>query len=149
LAIKTLDIPRDLWYTLYISNTNHHTQEKRTMITAKQLQAIAKDVLQKGYEYDSIGLRTQENTYGLSVGDPVNHKSSVWIDGDQTEETLNGICAVSAIQAARRSLNFGAYIGDTVLVIGSNNIEYGEDDGEIILKESCGQKPVILDIIQL
>lgn len=120
------------------------------MITnAKKITEIAKIVMEEGYDFEYIGLRVQESDYGLSVGQEIEHCSFHWIDGDMTDDEIDGICAVNALAASKRTLGFGAYMGNVVLVLGSNRSEYGEDDGEIILKSSFGQSPIVLDIIRL
>jgi len=110
--------------------------------TAKQIHEIAKTL--PDYDYDNVGLRVQESDYGMIVGDKVSHFSQVWVDGDMTEELLEGICCIGASEAARRTLSFGAYSGNVILVLGSNRADSGEDDGELILWDA-----IILDIIRL
>lgn len=117
------------------------------MITATDIKAIAMQVIDKYEGYEYIGLRVQDSTHGLHVGDEIEHESNVWDDGEMLDETVGGICAVSASLAAEHTLRFGAYPGQVVVVIGANSAEYGNDDGEIILKRSCGEYPVVLDII--
>ncbi len=110
--------------------------------TYKRISEISNGISSDEYEY--IGVRVQEETYGLSVGDTVEHKSKHWIDGEMTEEYTRGVCAISAEYARIRSIgDFGGYPGKTILVLGSNYAEGGEDIGEIVLVD-----PVVLDIIQ-
>ena len=118
------------------------------MITAKQITDIAKQVIENHYAFDYIGLRIQDSDYGVHAGQPIEYQSRVWVDGDMMDEEVNGICAVDARQAARHELSFGGYIGNVVLVIGSNSGSSGEDDGEIILRPASGKYPVVLDIIR-
>lgn len=117
------------------------------MTTAEQIHEIAKDVMGKGYDFDYIGIRIQEDAYGAQPGREIDHCSHVWDDGEMLDEETNGVCAVSATLAAKKVLGFGAYSGNVILVIGSNSAESGEDDGEIILRDAYGSAPVILDII--
>lgn len=119
------------------------------LVSAKQINDIAKAVMQQDYDYDYIGLRIQESDYGLTIGQEINHRSRIWDDGDMTGDELDGVCAVDVRAAAKRTLSFGYYSGNVVLVLGSNRRESGEDDGEIILKSSYGQNPVVLDIIRI
>lgn len=119
------------------------------LITATQITEIAKNVMNQDYDFDNIGLRIQESDYGLSVGQEIDHCSRHWDDGEMLDEEIDGICAVNAKLASRRTLSFGGYIGNVILVLGSNRSENGEDDGEIILKPSFGSNPIILDIIRL
>ncbi len=119
------------------------------LVNSNEIKQIAQNVIERGYSHEYIGLRVQESTYGLNIGDEIMHKSNHWYDGEMLPETINGICAVSANQAVKHNLGFGAYEGNVVLVIGSNSAEFGDDDGEIIMRQSCGQYPVILDIIHV
>ena len=113
------------------------------MYTSKKVQKIAKAEYPKYVDqYDYIGIRVQEGTYGVQVGQTVSHCSSVWDDGKQTGALLDGICAVNAKIAAQYNLGFGAYSGDTVMILGSNYVSYGEDDSEIIMRN-----PTVLAII--
>lgn len=119
-----------------------------TMVTHQQLRDIAIEVIKKDYEYDHVGLRVQESDYGVTIGDQVTHRSYHWIDGDMTDEEIDGICAIDAEQAAaRKGTHYSGYIGNTVLVLGSNSAMWGEDIGEIILQPAYGNDPTILDII--
>lgn len=95
------------------------------------LRKIDLDDLTDAYGY--AGIRVQEETYGLSVGDTVTHNSKVWIDGDETDEELDGVCAmnINALDAIH-----GAYFGRCVLILGSNSADYGEDAGEIIMQDA-------------
>lgn len=114
------------------------------MVTdAKQITEIAKKVMEQNYDFDHIGLRVQESDHGTSAGEEIEHLSRHWIDGDMTDDEIDGICAIDARSAAKRVLKFGAYMGNVVLVLGSNRRAYGEDDGEIIM-----HNPIVLDIIQ-
>jgi len=112
------------------------------IITAKQIHEIAKNL--PDYDYDDVGLRVQESDYGMTVGDKVDYQSKVWIDGEMTEDLIDGICCIGASEAARRTLSFGAYMGDVIVVLGSNRATNGEDDGELILRDA-----IVLDIIRL
>lgn len=119
------------------------------MIDAKQIKTVAEAVMVRGYDYDFVGLRVQESDYGLAVGQEISHHSCTWIDGEMQDDEIDGVCAVSANLAAKRTLSFGGYIGNVIVVLGSNRADSGEDDGEIILKSSFGQEPTVLDIIRL
>ena len=118
------------------------------MKTADEIKRIAAQVAGKHEGYRYIGLRVQNGAHGLNVGDEILHESNVWDDGEMLDETVGGICAVSAKEAAQHTLRFGSYPGSVVIVIGANAAEYGDDDGEIILKWSSGEYPVVLDIIK-
>lgn len=71
-----------------------------------------------------------------------------WIDGEMCDELLNGSCAtgigylwfdgeqedISAIQEAIKKN--GRKYGDYMYIIGGDNCEGGNDDGEIIIKDA-------------
>lgn len=96
----------------------------------KALSEIDLDGLE--FEYGCIGIRVQEESYGLRVGDVMEHNSRVWIDGEETEEELDGVCAisVSCLDVADE------YYGSCILVLGSNRYTYGEDAGEIVMRDA-------------
>lgn len=86
-----------------------------------------------GAEYSFIGVRVQEEAYGLNVGDVVTHNSHIWDDGDDTGVELDGISAMSIdrLNAIRCE-----YYGSTVIILGSDYAEYGEDIGEIVMQDA-------------
>lgn len=87
------------------------------------------DALEDQFAY--LGIRVQEETYGLNVGDKIVHNSSVWVDGVETDEELDGVCATNYNGGVYLAQN--EYFGRYVLLLGDNRAEYGEDDGEIIM----------------
>lgn len=87
------------------------------------------DEIKENAEYEYIGVRVQENEF--TEGEILDN-SFIWIDGEMTDEELDGTCAVK-IDDARLANN---YFGDHVAIIGSNSMEYGEDLGEIILRDA-------------
>lgn len=110
--------------------------------TAEQLQIIASQIMDKDYyyDYDCIGLRVQEDDID-SKGDIMRHKSYVWIDGDITDDQLEGVCAVDVEDADKLS-KYSGYPGNYVYVLGSVRARGGNDPGEIIMIN-----PVVLDLI--
>ena len=85
--------------------------------------------IKENAEYEYIGVRVQENKFTEGeVLDP----SFVWVDGEMTDEELNGACAVRLEDANLAN----GYFGDHVAIIGSNSMEYGQDLGEIILRDA-------------
>lgn len=79
--------------------------------------------------YDYIGIRVQEDEF--TEGEILSN-SFVWIDGEPTDEELDGTCAVRLENA---ELAYG-YYGDHVAIIAGNSAEYGEDLGEIIIRDA-------------
>lgn len=91
--------------------------------------------------YAYIGIRVQDDAYGMQAGQKVEHNSLVWIDGEETDEELDGVCAVNADVISQID---ATYYGDTVVVLGSQRAEYGEDEGEIIMQDA-----VVLAVVEL
>lgn len=87
------------------------------------------DEIKDSYDYGYIGVRVQEDEFVL--GEILNN-SFVWIDGEMTDEELNGTCAVKIddTELAKH------YFGDHVAIIGGDSIEYGQDLGEIIIRDA-------------
>lgn len=82
--------------------------------------------------YDYIGIRIQEKPF---TPGPMSHKSSVWIDNTETEETLGGISAIDidqAINVSKRPFFYG-YPGDHIAIIAGNSANEGNDFGEIVI----------------
>ena len=85
--------------------------------------------IKENSEYEYIGVRVQENEF--TEGESLDN-SFVWVDGEMTGEELDGTCAVKLEDAELAN----GYFGEHVALIGSNSIEYGQDLGEIILKDA-------------
>lgn len=82
-------------------------------------------------EYDYIGVRVQDEEFAAGA---IEHVSHIWVDGVDTGEEIGGICAVGAhVGADMLRQLVETYDGKHVAIIGSNSMEYGEDQGEIIL----------------
>ena len=118
------------------------------MMKAKEIREMAKDFLE---EYEVVGVRTQDIPFKLGE---MNHESFVWIDGVRTDELLEGVCTTDVMSDeiimhtgdrafGRHLRSIGRYYGDYVALIGGNSFEYGEDCGELIIKD-----PVVVKIIK-
>lgn len=81
-------------------------------------------------EYEYIGVRVQEQEFEIGA---IDHVSRVWIDGDETDEELNGVCATKVDAIVNLPYE---YFGDHVAIICGNSAEYGEDVGEIIIEDA-------------
>ena len=81
------------------------------------------------FDFGFVGVRIQEQPFALGS---IDHLSHIWVDGNDTEEELDGICAihVNALEAACE------YYGDHVAIIAGNGASYGEDAGEIIIRDA-------------
>lgn len=86
-------------------------------------------------EYEYIGIRVQEQPFELGKLDHVSHR---WDNGDDTGEELNGISTIDANKADLACIYYGNYIA----LIGGDSIEYGEDYGEIVIRD-----PVVIEIL--
>lgn len=105
------------------------TQEG-TKMTAAEIIAKAEEIrMEQGFGY--IGIRTQEEAFELGA---LNHNSVIWIDGEETEDELDGVCCtmISSERLVRMHLD-GYYWGGHTALIAGDRIEYGEDEGEIII----------------
>lgn len=118
-----------------IYNADKEHKEETEMASMKSIREAIKriDIDDLTDAYGFIGIRVQEETYGLTVGDTVAHNSKVWVDGDETDEELDGVSAmnINALDAVQ-----GYYFGACVLILGSNYAGYGEDAGEIIMRDA-------------
>ena len=76
-----------------------------------------------------IGIRVQDVPFETGAMD---HNSHIWDDGDDTGEELDGVCAVSY-----ENLQYACqYYGEHIAIIGGDHYEYGEDAGEIIIRDA-------------
>lgn len=85
--------------------------------------------IRENSDYEYIGVRVQENEF---VKGEILDNSFVWVDGEMTDEELDGTCAVKLedVELAK------GYFGDHVAVIGGDSMEYGQDLGEIIIRDA-------------
>ena len=83
-------------------------------------------------EYEYVGIRIQDVPFELGA---LNHNSRVWVDGEETEEELNGACAISVTARGWERL-VDMYYGDHIAIIVGDTAKYGEDAGEIIIEDA-------------
>ncbi len=87
------------------------------------------------YDYEIIGVRVQEEPFELGEMD---HRSHIWVDGDDTGEELNGVCVIN-----HDALKYADdYFGNHIAIVAGNRYTYGEDPGEVILED-----PVVVEIL--
>lgn len=87
------------------------------------------------YDYEIIGVRVQEEPFELGEMD---HRSHIWVDGDDTGEELNGVCVIK-----HDALKYADdYFGNHIAIVAGNRYTYGEDPGEVILED-----PVVVEIL--
>lgn len=106
---------------------------KVTTEMIEKVKEMAADIYR---EYEYIGIRIQDET-PFELGN-LDHVSHVWVDGDDTGEELGGVCVIKGDRAELAK----SYFGDYVAIIGGNNAEYGEDNGELIISD-----PVVLEVL--
>lgn len=85
--------------------------------------------IRENCDYEIIGVRVQENEF--TEGEILDN-SFVWIDGEMTDEELDGTCAVKLEDAELAK----GYFGEHVAIIVGESFTYGEDLGEIIIRNA-------------
>ncbi len=100
------------------------------------------EILESG-EYSYYGLRGATNHDVANIERGYLDRSYNWVDGEKTDEQLDGTCALSVgdflseREILRRYNRLAMYTAQhgtsTILLIGDNNQEYGEDENEVIL----------------
>ena len=96
----------------------------KTMIA--KIKKIAEE-MDLSWEYTYIGVRVQEQEFELGE---IDHVSHIWDNNDDTGVELDGICACKLDR-----LGANNYFGDHVAIICGDEAEYGEDDGELIIRD--------------
>lgn len=97
---------------------------------------IKEMITENGWDFDceKVGIRIQEQPFELGELDHVSH---IWVDGEDTGEELNGISVVNINSSVANDMFCGrGYFGDHIALIGGDLDEYGEDSGEVILKNA-------------
>lgn len=85
-------------------------------------------------EYGKFGIRIQEQAFELGT---IDHNSKVWIDGEETDEELDGVCTIDLDSPeAAEVLNGNGYFGSHIALLAGDRYEYGCDAGEVILKDA-------------
>lgn len=85
-------------------------------------------------KFSRFGIRIQEQAFELGA---IDHNSKVWIDGEETDEELDGVCACDLNSPeASEALNGKGYFGSHIALIAGDGYEYGRDAGEVILSDA-------------
>lgn len=100
------------------------------MMTAEMIQSAKEIAEELFYDYEVIGVRVQDEPFNLGE---IRHLSHVWVDGEDTGEELDGICAQDIRTVGK--VNNG-YIGAHIAVIAGNQYTYGVDVGELIIEDA-------------
>ena len=105
----------------------------------------------KKEEWRYIGLRCNNNNPitgkkpSVKIGDVLDN-SFEWDDGNPTEEELNGTCAIDTFENPEYAFSLVKTYNrnhNEIMIIGSDNAEYGFEEEELIMKDA-----VVLAIIQ-
>ena len=91
-------------------------------------------------DYEKVCIRTQEVPFELGE---MTHESSVWVDGTETDETVDGLSATDCSSRCVKWHVDGTYYGNYTAIVCGNDYEYGEDEGEIVLHDA-----VVVEIIK-
>ena len=93
------------------------------------------------YDYEVVAIRVQDPEFELGE---IDHKSHVWVDGDETDEELDGVCGIRSDMAERvfNSSFSCVYPGEHVAIIAGNCYTGGEDRGEVIIED-----PVVVEVL--
>ena len=115
------------------------------------------EILESG-EYNYYGLRGATNHDVANIERGYLDRSYNWVDGEKTDEQLDGTCALSVgdflseREILRRYNRIAMYTAQhgtsTILLIADNNQEYGEDENEVILG-SNGHGADVVAIVEI
>lgn len=106
--------------------------------------------------YNYYGLRnaTEHDLELINSGRTYLDCSHNWVDNEDTEEKLEGSCAVYVSEymsakeiTARYNQVLNNYFGNTILLIADNTSEWGNDENEIILGNGWGAD--VIGIVRL
>lgn len=99
-------------------------------LTSEIIKEISEKVEELNLEesYGYVGVRVQEVPFELGR---IYHCSKVWVDGDETDEDLCGICATDLDK-----LTANQYFGEHIAIICGDSAEYGSDIGELIIRDA-------------
>lgn len=113
------------------------------------------DELESG-NYNYYGLRnaTEHDLELINSGRTYLDCSHNWVDNEDTEEKLEGSCAVYVSEymsakeiTARYNQVLNNYFGNTILLIADNASEWGNDENEIVLGNGWGAD--VIGIVRL
>lgn len=97
----------------------------------EQMRLTAKEIAKEfAFDYEKIAVRVQDVPF---TAGPMDHCSHVWVDGEETDETLDGVCGQDITTIDRYNHN---YCGSHVALVAGNDYTYGEDAGEIIISDA-------------
>lgn len=99
-------------------------------MNAEMIENIKKiaEEMDLSWDYEFVGVRVQEQKFELGA---IEHLSHVWDNGDDTGVELDGISTCKVDRLGRTE-----YYGDHVAIICGNEADYGEDDGELVIRDA-------------
>jgi len=96
--------------------------------TKEEINKAIEAVRDNEYDYNYVAIRVCPDM--VEVGQTLE-PSFVWVDGEITDEELEGTCGINIHSKASYK-----YFGACMAIIGGYDAEYGEDAGEIIVKDA-------------
>lgn len=105
-------------------------------MTVKEIKARANIYIN---DFAVIAIRTQEVPFAPGI---IKHVSKVWADGEELETELDGVSATLInsksliMHSSEHTGMSGFYYGNYQAIIGGNDYELGEDEGEVIIKDA-------------
>ena len=96
--------------------------------TKEEINKSIAAVKDNDYDYNFVAIRVCPDM--VEVGQKLE-ASFVWVDGEITDEELEGTCGIDIESKASCG-----YFGECLAIIGGYDAEYGEDAGELIVKEA-------------
>lgn len=95
----------------------------------------AKAAIEADENHEIFAIRTQDVPFEMGQ---IEHKSLVWVDGEMTDEELDGISAtVIDVNDIERSLNRHSregYDGGHIAILAGGYSVPGEDAGEVVME---------------
>ncbi len=102
-----------------------------TMFVTDEMIKRAKELADElFYDFECIGIRVQDGI-PFELGS-LDHTSKVWDNGEETDIDLDGVCIIGINDIE----NIKAYYGDHAAVVVGDMCEYGEDPGELVIKNA-------------
>ena len=102
-----------------------------TMFVTDEMIKRAKELADElFYDFECIGIRVQDGI-PFELGN-LDHTSKVWDNGEETNIDLDGVCIIGINDIE----NIKAYYGDHAAVVVGDTCEYGEDQGELVIKNA-------------
>jgi hypothetical protein len=98
------------------------------LITAKEINKAIETAKTMEFDFPCLAVRVHHKDTEVGA---ILEPSFVWVNGEETEEELNGTCGIDIDMKAGCD-----YMGDCLVVIGGYSKEWGEDAGETIIENA-------------